>query len=146
MTRASLELAPGLLGAAIAEAARLAPVEYLALLIGRQGDDRIEVVEILARPNAAARPESCFRLDPADWVRARRRAAARGLDIVGFAHAHPHGPARLSAADRAGLAATFPEQPSWPVLLLHGDLRGRWRGRAWRLRSGRPEELRLLAP
>ena len=42
-----------------------------------------------------------YLIDPADHIRARREARALGLDVVGFYHSHPEGPAFPSLSDVA---------------------------------------------
>ena len=47
-----------------------------------------------------------FLLDPKDHIDARRAARARGLEVVGFYHSHPHSEPEPSIADLA--EATYP--------------------------------------
>ncbi|MDR1857494.1 MAG: M67 family metallopeptidase [Desulfovibrio sp.] len=42
-----------------------------------------------------------FKIDPDDYLRAERAAAAQGLDVTGFYHSHPDHPARPSDFDLA---------------------------------------------
>ncbi len=129
----SIVVAARLLARFEAAAARSAPTEALALLIGLIDAEKVSVVELEIVANTAEDPERRFRLAPRDWVVARRRAQGEGLDIVGLVHAHPRGPARLSDEDRAALARLHPVGPSWPMLLCTGDPTGRWTWSCWRL-------------
>ncbi|WP_284013106.1 desampylase [Halobaculum litoreum] len=94
-----------------------APAEVCGVLLGRRaaddgdaghGDGRDgeapdpvdRVVEAVAVDNVAADPERFYELDPAETVAAIEAGADRGLDVVGFYHSHPRGPADPSATDR----------------------------------------------
>jgi len=84
----------------IAHAREESPRECCGLLLGC-GD---EVVEIRRARNVASSPATRFVLDPKDHIDARRDARARGLEILGFYHSHPHGGAVPSATDLAEAA------------------------------------------
>lgn len=72
------------------------PHECCGALIGRGG----VVEEALALPNTSEEgTRRRFRIRPADYRVAERRAAARGGDLVGFYHSHPDHPARPSRYD-----------------------------------------------
>lgn len=72
------------------------PHECCGALIGRGG----VVEEALALPNTSEDgTRRRFRIRPADYRAAERRAAARGGDLVGFYHSHPDHPARPSRYD-----------------------------------------------
>ena len=61
------------------------PYECCGALIGRGG----RVAEALALPNTTAEgPRRRFRVGPADYRAAERRADALGADLVGFYHSH----------------------------------------------------------
>lgn len=79
---------------AIAHAREAAPAECCGVLIGSGG----EVVEAVRARNIADRPTR-FLVDPQDHVRSIRWARARGLEVVGFYHSHPHSPAQPSDTD-----------------------------------------------
>lgn len=104
-----------------------APHEVCGLLAGRR-EARTHVVE-RAFPirNAHDRPATEYRLDPTEHLRTTLHVEDElGLDVIGFYHSHPAGPARLSATDAA--------RASWPgasYLLIHlrpteGHLSARW--------------------
>jgi desampylase len=86
----------------IAHAREESPRECCGLLLGR-GD---EVAEARRARNVASSPETRFVIDPKDHIDARRDGRARGLEILGFYHSHPHGAAVPSATDLA--EATYP--------------------------------------
>jgi len=90
------------LTAVLAHAREASPAECCGVLIGTAG----EVVEAIRTRNIADRPTR-FEVDPKDHLDARRSARARGLDIVGFYHSHPHSPAKPSDADKA--EANYPD-------------------------------------
>jgi desampylase len=73
-----------------------APAECCGMLVGVA--DRI--VEALRASNLSTNPNR-FEIDPRDHIAAMRDARARGLQVVGFYHSHPHSEATPSAADIA---------------------------------------------
>jgi desampylase len=101
----------------IAHAREEFPRECCGILLGR-GD---EIVEARHARNVASSPATRFVIDAKDHIDARRDGRARGLEILGFYHSHPHGAAVPSATDVAeaaypgsvyaiiGLAADAPE-------------------------------------
>jgi proteasome lid subunit RPN8/RPN11 len=101
----------------IAHAREEFPRECCGILLGR-GD---EIVEARRARNVASSPATRFVIDAKDHIDARRDGRARGLEILGFYHSHPHGAAVPSATDVAeaaypgsvyaiiGLAADAPE-------------------------------------
>jgi len=78
----------------IAHARETAPAECCGLLIG----NATAIVGAVRAANLSHNP-SRFLIDPKDHIRARRDARARGLDVVGFYHSHPHSDARPSPTD-----------------------------------------------
>src|SRR5215510_164974 len=84
----------------IAHAREESPRECCGLLLGR-GD---EVAEVRRARNVASSPATRFVIDPKDHIDARRDGRARGLEILGFYHSHPHGAAVPSATDVAEAA------------------------------------------
>lgn len=103
------------------------PHEVCGLLAGtRTGDERTVHQGFRVR-NAHPRPVGEYLLDPAEQLRVTLLVEDElGLEVVGFYHSHPAGPARLSATDAA--------RASWPgvsYLLVHlqpqeGHLSARW--------------------
>ena len=92
-----IALAPGILPALVALAAKEAPRECCGLLLG-QGE-RIEGV--LAAPNVHPDPCTRFEIDPHALIAAHRDARQGGPQIVGYFHSHPSGAAQPSATDAA---------------------------------------------
>jgi proteasome lid subunit RPN8/RPN11 len=84
----------------IAHARAESPRECCGLLLGRDG----EVAEVRRARNVASSPVTRFVIDPKDHIDARRDGRARGLEILGFYHSHPHGAAVPSATDLAEAA------------------------------------------
>ncbi|MFC7096847.1 desampylase [Halobaculum marinum] len=86
-----------------------APAEVCGVLLGERAvdentDDRAaaadRVAEAVPVDNVATDPERFYELDPAETVAAIEDGETRGLDVVGFYHSHPRGPAEPSATDR----------------------------------------------
>ncbi len=84
----------------IAHAREESPRECCGLLLGRD----CEVAEVRRARNVASSPVTRFVIDPKDHIDARREGRARGLEILGFYHSHPHGAAVPSATDLAEAA------------------------------------------
>ena len=83
---------------AVASHAReAAPEECCGLLLGTDG----EVLEAVRARNVAEDRLTRFLIDPKDHIDARRAARARGLEVVGFYHSHPHSAAEPSPTDVA---------------------------------------------
>jgi proteasome lid subunit RPN8/RPN11 len=96
----------------VAHARAEAPRECCGLLIGAG----TAVTEAAPARNIADRPTR-FLIDPQDHVDAIRRARARGLEVLGFYHSHPHSPAIPSATDVE--EATYPNHLYLIVGLEH---------------------------
>jgi len=92
-----------------AHAREESPRECCGLLLGR-GD---EVAEARRARNVASAPATRFVIDPKDHIDARRDGRARGLEILGFYHSHPHGAAVPSATDVAEAA-----YPGWVYAII----------------------------
>lgn len=91
------------------------PEEVCGILAGRrEGDDHV-VHEAFPVRNAHPRPREAYQLDAQEQLEATLRIEDElGLEVLGFYHSHPAGPARLSATDIA--------QANWPgasYLLVH---------------------------
>jgi proteasome lid subunit RPN8/RPN11 len=83
-------------------ACRSHPREACGLLLGRRGEVRTEVADVLeARNLVTTRASERYELDPADHLAAEERARRLGLDVVGVWHSHPDHPAVPSEVDRA---------------------------------------------
>lgn len=90
------------------------PEECCGILIGRAGGSAGAPAVVSARAvdnivgGTASRRR--FRIAPAAIAAAGRDARAEGLEVLGFYHSHPAGPARPSSADIADASA-------WPGYL-----------------------------
>jgi proteasome lid subunit RPN8/RPN11 len=88
------------MAALIAHAREASPRECCGMLLGR-GE---EIAEARRARNVASSPATRFVIDPKDHIDARRDGRARGLEILGFYHSHPHSAAVPSATDVAEAA------------------------------------------
>jgi proteasome lid subunit RPN8/RPN11 len=117
-------------------ARRELPEECCGVLLGRQEEGLKTVVAVRPAANlASSRREDRFEIAPADLLTAIREGRARGLDLLGFYHSHPHGDPTPSRADlEQGWTGT-----TTLILSLGSERRGRIR--SFRLlREGRSEE------
>jgi len=136
---AALTLGPGVLDTIRGHGAEAYPHECCGALLGRDG----LVDEAWPLPNTTEDgPRRRFLVRPVDYRAAERRAAAAGLELLGFYHSHPDHPARPSQYDL---------DHAWPVFSYviisvtagrPGDIT------AWRLAADRsafdPEDLDVL--
>ncbi|MCS7351102.1 MAG: M67 family metallopeptidase [Anaerolineae bacterium] len=108
------------------------PLEACGLLggIGRR------VLVVYPTRNELASPVR-YRVHPDDLIRVMRELEARGWELVGIYHSHPHGPAAPSATDVA--EAYYPEA----VYVIAAPVRGEWRLRAFRIVNGAVQEVRI---
>jgi proteasome lid subunit RPN8/RPN11 len=90
------------LRAVVAHAREAAPAECCGVLLGAD----VGVVEAVRTRNIADRATR-FEIDPLDHIHAMKSGRARGLDVVGFYHSHPHSPAAPSETDIA--QANYPD-------------------------------------
>jgi len=96
----TLTLTPAVLRRIRLHAAEAYPEECCGLLLGSEGEEGKEVLDVL--PMGNAREESRtrrFLISPADYARGEAVAAAQGLGVMGFYHSHPDHPARPSQFD-----------------------------------------------
>src|SRR5262245_32681871 len=107
-----LSLSTRCAAAIVAHAHAEAPRECCGMLIGRG----MSVVEAAAARNLADLPTR-FLIDPQDHIAAIRGARARGLDVIGFYHSHPHSAAAPSPTDLK--EASYPDHFYLSVSLEH---------------------------
>jgi proteasome lid subunit RPN8/RPN11 len=102
--------------------------EACGVLLGTLDPPR--VLRAVSVENAAADPGRGYAIPGARVLALEREAARPGLQVVGFYHSHPAGPATPSAADLA---------EAWPgyVYLIVGRRDGGHEARAWRLAADR---------
>jgi proteasome lid subunit RPN8/RPN11 len=101
--------------AAVAAARAAHPAECCGMLLGTGH----LIADAVPARNLAADPDR-FLIDPRDHIAARRDGRARGLEVLGFYHSHPHGPAVPSARDAADIS--YPGHLSLIVGLAAGDV------------------------
>lgn len=122
-----LHLDPDIRDAITRHAGATAPAECCGGLLGVRDIAGARRIRLAVRvPNRHETPTRAFLLGARDVLRLERLAAARGLELLGFYHSHPDGPAEPSATD---LDAAWP----WYTQLIVGDDGVR----AWRLRPDR---------
>lgn len=110
----------------LAHAREGAPEEVVGVLAGTRGDDTSTVERVFEADNAAETPETRYEIEPAEELELLERVEDEGLDVVGFYHSHPRGPAGPSETD-ARLAA-WPGHSYVIVSLAGADATlGSWR-------------------
>jgi desampylase len=95
-------LSPVALAGIVAHARAAKPAECCGMLIG----NGTSVTAAVPARNIADRPTR-FLIDPQDHLDAIRDARARGLEVLGFYHSHPHSAPVPSETDRA--EASYPD-------------------------------------
>lgn len=123
----TIEIPAAVRDSIVDHARRGSPREVVGVLAGSRGDvSRVE--RIYRATNAADRPETRYEIDPREELEILNRIDDAGLDVVGFYHSHPGGPAEPSATD-AELAA-WPDHSYLIVSLPGGEPEiGSWRWR-----------------
>ncbi|MER3400214.1 MAG: hypothetical protein C4313_03620 [Thermoflexus sp.] len=79
-----------------------------------------------------------YRVHPEDLIRVLQDLEAKGWELVGIYHSHPHGPPTPSPTDIR--EAYYPEA----VYLIAAPVQGEWRLRAFHLRDGTAQEIPLI--
>jgi len=97
----ALEIAPATFAGLLRHADRARPKECCGVLVGRRCRGSTRVWRALTVENVAAHPEVRFEISPEALLRAQEEALSESLDVVGYYHSHPHGPAEPSTSDRA---------------------------------------------
>jgi proteasome lid subunit RPN8/RPN11 len=111
------------------------PSEACGLLLAGTGGGPIDRVRPVR--NAHPQPESAFRFDPADWVRAWAETRRSRRRIAGFFHSHPGAPPAPSAADLDGLLRFGAQDMTYWIVSFGID--GRPELAAWRLLGRAPD-------
>ncbi|MFW5964900.1 MAG: desampylase, partial [Natronomonas sp.] len=106
------------------------PEEVVGVLAGDHGEDRSTTERCYRAANAAATPRTRYEIAPTEELELLERIDAAGLDVVGFYHSHPRGPAEPSEVD-ARLAA-WPDRSYVIVSLAEDAELGSWRWRGER--------------
>lgn len=112
-----LELAPDVAREVVDHAIASAPREACGILLGPEPD---LAEQALRAENVHENPRTEYEIEPDTLLEAVQRAEKGDLDVVGFYHSHPRGPAAFSDTDRS---------------------RGSWEGKAYLLVSLRPLEV-----
>jgi proteasome lid subunit RPN8/RPN11 len=86
----------------VAHAVDVQPAECCGLLLGRDGS----ILQAVRAPNVSTSPNR-YLLDPATHISVRRDSRARGLEVAGFYHSHPHSAPEPSEADLS--EAAYPD-------------------------------------
>ncbi|RLM89254.1 M67 family peptidase [Halobellus sp. Atlit-38R] len=80
--------------------------EVCGVLAGEHGADASRVTDVSRVENVADAPQIRYAMDPEAQLQRIDEIESRGLDVVGFYHTHPTGPARPSAVDA--------DRATWP--------------------------------
>ncbi|MEM6794742.1 MAG: M67 family metallopeptidase [Acidobacteriota bacterium] len=109
------------------------PREVCGLLIGERRAGPWRVAFATEGANLAAQEirGERFVLDPAHCLEAMKRAAGRGLEVIGVWHTHPDQPAEPSPLDRENAWDRF------VTVIVPTSARGAGRPRAFVLKAGR---------
>lgn len=112
--------------AVVAHALEGTPEEVCGVLGGTYGEAESTVEAVERADNAAPAPEYEYAIAPDEQLALMDGLEARGLDVVGFYHSHPRGPAGPSATDTD--RAAWPDR-SYLIVDLAGDqpFVGAWR-------------------
>jgi predicted GIY-YIG superfamily endonuclease/proteasome lid subunit RPN8/RPN11 len=95
--RTELRVSAEVLTTMRAAASAAHPQEACGILLG--AGTRISAAAETANVHPA--PATHFEIDPQALIDAHRAARAGGVDVIGYFHSHPQGPAEPSATDRA---------------------------------------------
>jgi proteasome lid subunit RPN8/RPN11 len=101
MTSGCCELPRSVVNAVATHARVAAPAECCGVLIGRGH----RIIDAVPAKNLSDDPAK-YVLDPAAQFHAQRTARAKGLEVVGFYHSHPHSAPAPSDTD---LREAYPE-------------------------------------
>ena len=109
------------------QAAEAAPEECCGVLLGVRAEGEAVVRQVRPAPNVfEGDRRTRYELDARAHLRAQREARAGGLEVLGFYHSHPDGPAYPSQADL---------ERAWPgyayLIVTPGDAEPP--ARCWRL-------------
>lgn len=95
-----LRLAPSAYEALLDHAREGVPEESCGLLAGSRAGEPT-VTESRRAENVAPNPEYTYEIDPEEQYELMDDLEEQGLDLVGFYHSHPQGPAGPSTTDQA---------------------------------------------
>jgi proteasome lid subunit RPN8/RPN11 len=116
------------------------PEEVVGLLAGRFGEEHSLVQQSHPATNVAEAPRTRHEIAPPEELELLERIDEAGMDVVGFYHSHPEGPATPSEID-ARLAAW--SGYSHVIVSLEGETATlgswRWTGECFDHESIRPD-------
>lgn len=133
-----IHLPAGLYNEMIRHAATHYPEEACGLLAGTI-DGRIGRATRLYPVENVLHSPVAYEMEPLAQVRAMIAIESEGLELVGIYHSHPAGPASPSRTDVA--QAYYPDAAQ---IILSLAERGRPSARAFLIREGQVEEIRLI--
>ncbi|MGH9713697.1 MAG: Mov34/MPN/PAD-1 family protein [Candidatus Acidiferrales bacterium] len=132
MSRAVLKIRDELLRRIQAHGAETYPHECCGALLGADGDDSREVVDLLPLENRRNdSPRNRFEVTPDDVRLAEHTAREKKIELIGWYHSHPDAPARPSEFDR---------EHAWPwysYVIVSVQQRVPRDTTSWRLRDDR---------
>ena len=76
------------------------PKECCGVLVGEVLDGVVQVRRVVAAPNVSTAGALRYRIDERLLLETHRSARGEGLEVVGYYHSHPDGPAVPSRLDR----------------------------------------------
>lgn len=139
-----LRLTPSVVARIRAYAAETYPHECCGALLGTDGEDARQVLELCPLVNRRNdSPRNRFSITPEDFRAAEKAARERNLDVIGWYHSHPDHPALPSEYDR---------EHAWPwysYVIVSVAQRQPRQMTSWRLQDDRmrfrPEEIAVQA-
>ena len=139
-----LRISDALVRRILAHGVETYPHECCGALLGKDGENSREVVELLPLANRRDdSPRNRFEVTPGDVQMAEKRAREMAIDVIGWYHSHPNAPARPSEFDR---------EHAWPwysYIIVSVEASGPRDTKSWRLRDDRsaydPEAIESVA-
>jgi proteasome lid subunit RPN8/RPN11 len=132
MSVAPLKIREDLLRQIHAHGAETYPHECCGALLGRDGEDSREVLDLLPLANRRDdSPRNRFEVTSEDVRLAEKTAGEKRLELIGWYHSHPDAPARPSEYDR---------EHAWPwysYIIVSVQKREPKDTTSWRLRDDR---------
>jgi proteasome lid subunit RPN8/RPN11 len=132
MSIAPLKIREDLLRQIHAHGVETYPHECCGALLGRDGDDSREVLDLLPLANRRDdSPRNRFEVTSEDVRLAEKTAGEKRLELIGWYHSHPDAPARPSEYDR---------EHAWPwysYIIVSVQKREPKDTTSWRLRDDR---------
>jgi proteasome lid subunit RPN8/RPN11 len=128
----ALKIAEDLVGRIRAHAIEAYPHECCGALLGREGEDSREVMELAPLKNRRLdSPRNRFSISAEDVRFAEKAAGEQNLKLIGWYHSHPDSPARPSEYDR---------EHAWPwysYVIVRSNVSATREITSWRLTDDR---------